>query len=80
MMAQLGTLLHSVNEAAGTTARSRSSPLVRARSPGVLKQAGQQFRTGPPASRRAQVDEVAAHVAASAVELSSLGESFSSMA
>jgi hypothetical protein len=73
MMAQLGTLLQSVNEAAGQQRAAIESMVSSAT--GVLQEAGAQF-AGALSQQAGQVDEVAAHVAASAVELSSLGESF----
>ena len=73
MMAQLGTLLTSVNEAAGQQRAAIESMVSSAT--GVLQEAGAQFATAL-SQQAGQVDEVAAHVAASAVELSSLGESF----
>ncbi len=74
MMEQLSTLLHSVNEAAGQQ-RAAIDSLVGSAAQ-VLEQAGQQFSDALGA-QAGKVDEVAAHVAASAVELASLGESFS---
>jgi hypothetical protein len=73
MMEQLGSLLQSVNEAAGQQ-RAAIESLVGSAAQ-VLEQAGQTFahNLGAQASK---ANEVAAHVAASAVELSSLGESF----
>ena len=73
MMEQLGVLLHSVNEAAGQQRAAIESLVGSAAS--VLEQAGQEFAQALGA-QAGKVDEVAAHVAASAVELSSLGESF----
>ena len=73
MMAQLGTLLQSVNEAAGQQRAAIESMVSSAT--GVLQEAGAQFASAL-SQQAGQVDEVAAHVAASAVELSSLGESF----
>ncbi|MBP9063065.1 MAG: DUF802 domain-containing protein, partial [Aquabacterium sp.] len=73
MMAQLDTLLQSVNEAAGQQRAAIESMVGSAT--GVLQEAGAQF-AGALSQQAGQVDEVAAHVAASAVELSSLGESF----
>lgn len=73
MMAQLGTLLQSVNEAAGQQ-RAAIESMVNSAT-GVLQEAGAQFASALN-QQAGQVDEVAAHVAASAVELSSLGESF----
>ncbi|MBT9513232.1 MAG: DUF802 domain-containing protein [Acidovorax sp.] len=74
MMEQVGTLLHSVNEAA-VQQRAAIDTLVGSAAQ-VLEQAGQQFAQALGA-QAGKVDEVAAHVAASAVELASLGESFS---
>jgi hypothetical protein len=73
MMEQLGVLLHSVNEAAGQQRAAIESLVGSAAS--VLEQAGQEFAQALGA-QAGKVDEVSAHVAASAVELSSLGESF----
>ena len=73
MMEQLGVLLHSVNEAAGQQRAAIESLVGSAAS--VLEQAGQEFAQALGA-QAGKVDEVAAHVGASAVELSSLGESF----
>lgn len=73
MMAQLSTLLQSVNEATAQQRAAIESMVGSATE--VLQQAGAQFVEA--LGRQAgQVDEVATHVAASAVELSSLGESF----
>lgn len=74
MMEQLSTLLHSVNDA---TAQQRASieSLVGSAAQ-VLEQAGQQFADAL-GTQASKIDEVATHVAASAVELASLGESFS---
>lgn len=74
MMEQVATLLHSVNEAA-VQQRAAIDALVHSAAQ-VLEQAGQQFSKSLGA-QAGKVDEVAAHVAASAVELASLGESFS---
>jgi hypothetical protein len=73
MMEQLRTLLQAVNDATGQQ-RAAIGSLVGSASQ-VLKQAGEQFSQALGA-QAGKVDEVAAHVAASAVELSSLGESF----
>ncbi|MBT9442429.1 MAG: DUF802 domain-containing protein [Acidovorax sp.] len=73
MMEQLGVLLQSVNEAAGQQRAAIESLVGSAAS--VLEQAGQEFAQALGA-QAGKVDEVSAHVAASAVELSSLGESF----
>lgn len=74
MVEQLGTLLHAVNDAAAQQ-RAAIDALVGSAAR-VLEQAGDQFAQTLGA-QAGKVDEVAAHVAASAVELSSLGESFS---
>ena len=74
LMEQLGTLLHAVNETA-VQQRAAIDALVGSAAQ-VLEQAGQQFAQALGA-QAGKVDEVAAHVAASAVELASLGESFS---
>jgi hypothetical protein len=73
MMEQLGVLLHSVNEAAGQQRAAIESLVGAAAS--VLERAGQEFSQALGA-QAGKVDEVSAHVAASAVELASLGESF----
>lgn len=73
MMAQLDTLLRAINEAA-VQQRAAIESLVGSAT-GVLTQAGSRFAEALGA-QAGQVDEVAAHVAASAVELASLGESF----
>jgi ABC-type transporter Mla subunit MlaD len=73
MMGQLGALLQAVNEATGQQ-RAAIESLVGSASQ-VLQQAGEQFAKALGA-QAGKVDEVSAHVAASAVELSSLGESF----
>lgn len=74
MMEQLGTLLNSVSEAAiqqRAAVETLAGSAVQA-----LEQAGQQF--GRVLREQAgTVGDVAVHVAASAVELASLGESFS---
>ena len=74
MMEQLSALLHSVNEAAGQQRAAIESMVGSATQ--VLEQAGQQFIEAL-GTQAGKVDEVAVHVAASAVELASLGESFS---
>jgi len=73
MLEQLGKLLHAVN---GATEQQRTAieSLVHSAAT-VLEQAGQQFARSLQAQAGA-VDGVAAQVTASAVELSSLGESF----
>jgi len=73
MLEQLGGLLQSVNAAAGQQRAAIESLVGSAAS--VLEQAGQEF-TLALGAQAGKVDEVAAHVAASAVELSSLGEAF----
>lgn len=73
MVGQLGTLLHAVNDAA-VQQRAAIDALVGSAAR-VLEQAGDQFAQALGA-QAGKVDEVAAHVAASAVELSSLGEAF----
>jgi hypothetical protein len=74
MMEQVGTLLQSVSEAA-VQQRAAIDALTGSAAQ-VLEQAGQQFAQSLGA-QAGKVDEVAAHVVASAVELASLGESFS---
>jgi hypothetical protein len=74
MMDQLGTLLRAINLAA-VEQRAAIDGLVNTAA-SVLQEAGQRFADALGA-QAGQVDEVAARVAASAVELSSLGESFS---
>ncbi|UCU99996.1 DUF802 domain-containing protein [Acidovorax radicis] len=71
---QMGTLLHSVNTATLQQRAAIESLVASAAS--VLEQAGQQFAHLLDA-QTTQMDGVAAHVSASAVELASLGESFS---
>lgn len=73
MTQQLGSLLQSVNEAAAQQ-RTAIEALVGSAAQ-VLEQAGEQFAQALGA-QAGKVDEVAAQVAASAIELSSLGESF----
>jgi len=73
LMEQLGALLQSVNAAAGEQRAAIESLVGSAAT--VLEQAGHNFAQALGA-QAGQVDEVAAHVAASAVELSSLGEAF----
>ena len=73
MTQQLGSLLQSVNEAA-VQQRAAIDALVESAAQ-VLEQAGQQFAQAL-GTQAGKVDEVAAQVAASAIELSSLGESF----
>lgn len=74
MMEQVGSLLQSVNDAAVQQRDAIDSLVASANQ--VLEQAGAQFAQSLGA-QAGKVDEVAAHVAASAVELASLGESFS---
>ncbi|HNZ89608.1 MAG TPA: DUF802 domain-containing protein, partial [Acidovorax sp.] len=74
MVEQVGLLLHSV-DAAAVQQRTAIDTLVGSATQ-VLEQAGQQFAQALGA-QAGKVDEVAAHVAASTVELASLGESFS---
>ncbi len=73
MVAQLGDLLHAVNGAAVEQRAAIESLVGSAAS--VLEQAGQQFAQALGA-QAGEAERVATHVAASAVELSSLGESF----
>lgn len=74
LMAQLGTLLQSVNQAAGEQ-RAAIEALVGSASQ-VLQQAGSQFAQVLQA-QSGQTADAAAHVGASAVELASLAEAFS---
>ena len=73
LVAQLETLLHTVQQATGEQRAAIESLVASAAT--VMEQASGQFAQtlGAQAGR---VDAVAAHVNASAVELSSLGESF----
>lgn len=73
MMEQLGRLLQAVSEAAGQQRTAIESLVGSAAA--VLEQAGQEFAQALGA-QAGKVDDVSAHVAASAVELSSLGASF----
>lgn len=73
MMEQLGTLLRAISQAAGEQ-RTAIDGLVHSAA-SVLQQAGQRFADALGA-QAGKVDEVAARVAASAVELASLGEAF----
>ncbi|MFT4242683.1 MAG: DUF802 domain-containing protein [Acidovorax sp.] len=73
MMEQLGALLQSVNAATGQQREAIESMVGSANA--VLEQAAQQFAQALQA-QTGKADEVAAHVAASGVELASLGESF----
>lgn len=72
--AQMGTLLQSVNSATVQQRAAIESLVASAAS--VLEQAGQQF-THLLDAQTTRIDDVAVHVSASAVELASLGESFS---
>ncbi len=74
MMEQLGTLLQSVNEAAVQQRGAVDSLVGTAAS--VLEQAADKFAEALQ-TQAGKANEVATHVAASAVELSSLGEAFS---
>ena len=74
MTEQLGTLLQSVHESAAQQ-RVAIDTLV-ASAAQVLEQAGHQFAQAL-GTQAGKVDDVAAHVAASAVELAALGEAFS---
>ncbi|RZJ11820.1 MAG: DUF802 domain-containing protein [Acidovorax sp.] len=74
MMEQLGTLLQSVNEAAVQQRGAVESLVGTAAS--VLEQAADKFAEALQ-TQAGKANEVATHVAASAVELSSLGEAFS---
>lgn len=73
MMEQLGTLLQSVNEAAVQQRGAIESLVGTAAS--ALEQAASQFAQALD-QQSGRAGEVATHVAASAVELSSLGEAF----
>lgn len=73
LLAQFGALLQGVNEAA-TRQRAAIDALVESAG-AVLEQAGQRFSDALQL-QAGKVDEATVHVAASAVELSSLGESF----
>ncbi len=73
LMAQLGTLLQSVNQAAGEQ-RAAIEALVASASQ-VLERAGSQFAQALQA-QAGQAADAAAHVGASAVELASLAEAF----
>lgn len=72
--AQMGSLLQSVNSATLQQREAIESLVASAAS--VLEQAGQQF-THLLDAQTTRIDDVAGHVSASAVELASLGESFS---
>ncbi|MBY0409968.1 MAG: DUF802 domain-containing protein, partial [Burkholderiaceae bacterium] len=74
MTEQIGTLLQSVNDAT-LHQRAAIESLVGSAAQ-VLEQASQQV-TQSLQGQTARIDDVAAHVNASAVELASLGESFS---
>ena len=71
---QMGTLLQSVNSATLQQREAIESLVASAAS--VLEQAGHQFAHLLDA-QTTRIDDVAVHVSASAVELASLGESFS---
>ncbi len=73
LMAQLGTLLQSVNQASGEQ-RAAIESLVASASH-VMEQAGAQFAQVLQA-QSGQAADAAAHVGASAVELASLAEAF----
>lgn len=73
MMEQLGTLLRTINQAAGEQRAAIESLVGSAAS--VLEQASQRFADAL-GTQAGKVDEVAARVSASAVELASLGEAF----
>ncbi len=73
MMTELGSLLRAINQAA-LEQRSAIDGLVSSAT-AVLTRAGERFADALGA-QAGQVDEVAARVAASAVELGSLGEAF----
>ena len=73
MMSQLRTLLQGIDQAA-LAQRAAIEGLVHSAGQ-VLEQAGQRFADAL-GSQAGKVDEVAARVTASAVELASLGESF----
>jgi len=73
LVQQFDALLHSVNEAV-LRQRTAIDALVESAA-SVMEQAGERFSHSLQA-QAGKVDDVAAHVAASAVELSSLGESF----
>lgn len=73
LVGELDALLRTVQQATGEQ-RAAIESLVDSAS-GVLEQAAQQFQQALGA-QAGQVQDVAAHVSASAVELASLGESF----
>ncbi len=73
MTEQLGTLLQSVSDSAAQQ-RAAIDTLVASASE-TLEQAGQQFVQAL-GTQAGKADDVAAHVAASAVELAALGEAF----
>jgi hypothetical protein len=73
LVAQLGTLLQSLQQASGEQ-RAAVEALVASAS-GVLQQAGEQFAQALQA-QAGQAGEMAAHVSASAVELASVAEAF----
>jgi hypothetical protein len=73
MMAQLGTLLRAINEAAREQRAAVDALVDSAAS--VLEQASSRFADALGA-QAGKVDDMAAHMTASAVELASLGEAF----
>lgn len=73
LMAQIGTLMHSLNQASGEQRAAIDALLASATS--VLQQASGRFSDTLDA-HAGQAAGVAAHVAGSAVELASLGEAF----
>ena len=73
MLEQVATLLATVEQASGQQ-RQAIDALVQSAT-GVLEQASNRFAQALDA-QSGKVDDVAAHVAASAIELSSLGETF----
>ncbi|MDT8992521.1 DUF802 domain-containing protein [Curvibacter sp. APW13] len=73
MLEQVATLLATVEQASGQQ-RQAIDALVQSAT-GVLEQASSRFAQALDA-QSGKVDDVAAHVAASAIELSSLGETF----
>lgn len=73
MLEQVAGLLHTV-EQASTQQRQAIDSLVQSAT-GVLEQASSRFAQALDA-QSGKVDDVAAHVAASAIELSALGETF----
>jgi Domain of unknown function (DUF802) len=73
LMEKLGALLEAVNQASGAQ-RAAIESLV-ASAAGLLNEAGNQF-SATAGAQAARAEDMAAQVAGSAVELSSLGESF----